>query len=186
MTTYLVKDPAVCDQLADLLGPFETTTATSPRERRKLRDAEQRITHLESDLGQTQDLLAQSTTALAAERQKHDETTAKLVQAESDLAQTTRDLETTRETLAAEKAALHEAGREISELRRRLDTVGHATAADGDNARTQDRKAFEALAIRMEQQALSQNKTVADVLRLAARAVRDELGAVYAPAKKAS
>ena len=186
MSTYIVKDPAVRDQLAEILTPHQTDTAPSPRERRKARDAEQRISHLESDLGQTQDLLAKSTTALAAEREKHDHTTARVVELETEVAQTTRDLENTRETLAAKKDALNQSQRDVRELRRKLDTVGHATAHAGDDARNRDRKAFEALAVRMEQQAMSQNKTVGDVLRLAARAVRDEITAVYSPAKKAS
>lgn len=57
---------------------------------------------------------------------------------------------------------------------------------DGRTARGKDRKAFAALADRMDREALSQSKTVAGVLRTAAKSVRDEIEIVYGHADRAA
>lgn len=185
MTTFVVNDPAVCDQVAELLGPFRSSKPGRPatndrvRDREALLAAERRIADLEQDIGQTQDLLAQSTGKLAAEREAHDETTAKLVAAESDLAQTTRDLEKARGDLA--KATKDLAAAAAAE------PAAQPKPLHGNSTRAKDRDAFAALARRMETNAMSQTKVPAEVLRIAARAVRDEIETVYGTSgKKAS
>lgn len=57
---------------------------------------------------------------------------------------------------------------------------------DGRTSRGKDRKAFAALADRMDREALSQSKTVAGVLRTAAKSVRDEIAIVYGHADRAA
>lgn len=185
MTTFVVNDPAVCDKVAELLGPFRSSKPGRPatndrvRDREALLAAEKRIADLEQDIGQTQDLLAQSTAKLAVEREKHDETAACAVKVEADLAETTRELEKVRGDLA-------KATRDLASA------AGAAPAAQpkplhGNSARAKDRDAFAALARRMETNAMSQTKVPAEVLRIAARAVRDEIEKVYGTSgKKAS
>lgn len=199
MTTFVVNDPAVCDQVAELLGPFRSSKPGRPatndrvRDRQALVEAERRLAHLQEDLGQTQDLLAQSTAKLAAERKAHDETTAKLVTAESDLAQTSRELEGARTELERVRTELERVREELTENRRELTKLRTQPAPatvkplHGNSTRAKDRDAFAALARRMETNAMSQTKVPAEVLRIAARAVRDEIETVYGTAgKKAS
>lgn len=201
--TYIVQDPTLREQLAGILEPFRSTKPGPPssndrvKDREALRAAESRIAELEQDIGQTQDLLAQSTTRLAAEREAHDETTAKLVAVESDLAQTARELDKTagkldqaRTQVTGRDDALSRARAEITDLHAQLNTA-RATAATvkplpSNQARAKDRDAFATLARRMEDQAKTKSKGVGDILRIAARAVRDEIDTVYGPAAKAS
>lgn len=183
--TYVVHDPTLCEQLAGLLSPFRTGSPATPRaggarERQALRDAEKRIAGLETELGQTQDLLSRSTVELNAERARHDEASGHLVAVETDLANTSRELAEARNELGHSVRARQLLSEDLAEAK------AAATSAASDAARARDRKAFDALAARMEQQALSQSNSVADVLRLAARAVRDEIGTVYGTAKAAS
>lgn len=189
MTTFVVNDPAVCDQVAELLGPFRSSKPGRPatndrvRDRQALMEAERRLAHLQEDLGQTQDLLAKSTAKLAAERKAHDETTAKLVAAESDLAQTSRELEGARAELERVREELTENRRELTKLRTQP-APATVKPLHGNSARAKDRDAFAALARRMETNAMSQTKVPAEVLRIAARAVRDEIEKVYGTSGK--
>lgn len=183
MTTFVVNDPAVCDQVAELLGPFRSSKPGSQatndrvRDREALLAAEKRIADLEQDIGQTQDLLAQSTAKLAVEREKHDETASCAVKVEADLAETTRELEKVRGDLAKATRDLATAAAPAAQPK----------PLHGNSARAKDRDAFAALARRMETNAMSQTKVPAEVLRIAARAVRDEIEKVYGTSgKKAS
>ncbi|GAA1722236.1 hypothetical protein [Dietzia cercidiphylli] len=192
MTTFVVNDPAVCDQVAELLGPFRSSKPGRPatndrvRDREALLAAERRIADLEQDISQTQYLLAQSTAKLAAEREAHDETTAKLVAAESDLAQTSRELEGGRAELERVREELTENRRELTKLRTQP-APATVKPLHGNSTRAKDRDAFTELARRMDEQARTQPKPRADVLRIAAGAVRDEVEKVYGTTgKKAS
>ncbi|MBB1034624.1 hypothetical protein G6031_09510 [Dietzia sp. CQ4] len=192
MTTFVVKDPAVCDQLSALLEPFRSAKSGRPAKNDRVRDreallaAEKRIAELEQDIGQTQDLLAQSTSQLAAEKAAHEETRAGLADAMRDHEQTTRMLEGGRAELERVREELSENRRELTKLRTQPAPAA-VKPLHGNSARAKDRDAFVGLARRMEEQARTQPKVRADVLRVAAGGLRDEIARVYGAAgKKAS
>lgn len=189
MTTFVVKDPAVCDQLSALLEPFRSAKPGRPAKNDRVRDreallaAEKRIAELEQDIGQTQDLLAQSTSQLAAEKAAHEETRAGLADAMRDHEQTTRMLEGGRAELERVREELTENRRELTKLRTQP-APATVKPLHGNSTRAKDRDAFAALARRMETNAMSQTKVPAEVLRIAARAVRDEIETVYGTSGK--
>lgn len=201
---FIVQDLPLRMQLADLLEPFRSTKPARPasndrvKDREALRAAENRIAALEQDIGQTQDLLAQSTTALAAERLAHGGTTLKLDAATADLAtagkeldRVTSKLDQAQTQVVGRDAALARAHAELTKLRAELNTVPTgklrpAESATGTTSRGRDRDAFASLARRMEDQAKTKTGDVADTLRVAAGFMRREIDTVYGAGKKAS
>ncbi|MFN3600529.1 MAG: hypothetical protein ACK4UY_03965 [Dietzia sp.] len=117
-----------------------------------------------------------------------DDTTAQLKDA---LAKVT-DLETDVATAGREReladGELNKLRKTIGDLHDDLEEARKAPPAPrATGSRLVDKRSFTALADRMDNQARTQPKDIGDVLRLAARAVRDEVTAVYGPAgKKAS
>lgn len=123
-------------------------------------------------------------------------------QLQFDLATAVEQLEASRKLHSSEADELQDskhalqtdlahAEHRITELERDLTKAKNVAPVapkplDGRTARGKDRKAFAKLADRMDREALSQSKTVAGVLRTAAKSVRDEIEIVYGHAGRAA
>ncbi|WP_010540398.1 hypothetical protein [Dietzia alimentaria] len=140
---------------------------------KKLRDTEKEIRVSESSIARTERDLDEANAQLK-------DALAKITSLESDVATAGRDSE-----LA--EGELNKLRNTVADLHSKLEKT-RATPAPAvtTGSRNADKKAFDALATRMDNQALGQPKSVGDVLRLAARAIRDEIDTVYANTKKAS
>lgn len=178
--TFIVRDSADERAISALLARHRvkgssSAPAGSARERQELRAAEHRLLELEATYEQTQQLLARAVADLEAERtarrEEHDQKYSRLVDTEAALARA--DL-----TINAMEAELATARDEAS----KPTPIGAAASV----ARDEDRAAFAALADRLDREAVAKSKVLADVLRLAARAVRDEITTVYGSRKAAS
>lgn len=148
---------------------------------------------LETSLGRTQDQLAETSSALDAERARHDETCAKLATAEDDLTTARGNLEQSTTRIRELEADAAHTGRELEQARADLADAKAATPEPapakplhGNSARGRDRKAWQALSARIEQQALTQPKNLADVLRITRKAIDDEITAIYGEPRKAA
>lgn len=171
---FVVRDPAVCAALERVLAPHRATAVAAPEsndmaevlQERALR-AETAAAHAERDLDATRQQLQDVVAELAAVKDFR-EAKATAQRDEKEFTQLRRQLE--------------EARAEIAKLAARPDGRRPTVSA----LRLKDQEAFAELADRMDREALSQSKTVAGVLRTAAKSVRDEIAIVYGHADRAA
>lgn len=177
---FVVRDPAVCAALERVLAPHRATAVAAPEsndmaevlQERALR-AETAAAHAERDLDATRQQLQDVVAELAAVKDFR-EAKATAQRDEKEFTQLRRQLEEARAEIA--KLAARPDGRRPDGRRPTVSAL-----------RLKDQEAFAQLADRMDREALSQSKTVAGVLRTAAKSVRDEIAIVYGtPERKAS
>lgn len=174
-------------------GRAQATAAAREAAEEKIdNEVRERIHHLEAEAEQTQRLLAQAVADLEAERtarraadQEADQLKARIVDLQTDLATTGRELELANGQVRTLRERVDELHSDLDEARK-APPAPLAPRATG--SRIADKRAFSALAELMENQArVAKSADARDTLRLASRAVRDEIAKVYGPGgKKAS
>lgn len=191
---FVVRDPGVVAALEALLQPHYTgpvaapdgptaddIVATAVARARGLLDVEipfadeATIEHI-VDYVHAKALDAGRQQATAEGRTHAEDLQDRLTQAETSVAHAERRVDKAHEQLEAALA-------KITDLE--TATTKPAPASSGSALRRKDQKAWAALADRMEREAMSQPKTPADVLRVCAKFVRDEIAAVYGTADRA-
>lgn len=199
---FVVRDPDVCAALEQLLAPHRTEPAapadtSSAKIAALMAAAEAAAAALGGDPTNTlppdatiEQILDHVHTAghvqgralaVAERREEEAEAAESVRRAESSAAHAERQLDQANEQLRAALA-------KVAELESRPAAAAEAPRKPrGNSPRAQDRDAFTDLARRMDEQARTQPKPRADVLRIAAKYLRDEIEAVYGAAgKKAS
>lgn len=187
---FVVRDPAVCAALEQLLVPHRTdsTDDGSAAIAKLMADAEARAAEL---TGEPTGHLPPDTTIEQlldyVHRDGQDLSKDSLAEAQDQ-----RGTLNTR--LSDAEAALHRADGELTAtsglLQDALAKIAELEARPAGRrpnvsvARNSDQKAFVALADRLDREALSQPQTPATVLRLASKAVRDEISIVYGNAER--
>lgn len=194
---FVVRDPDVCAALEQLLEPHRTDRAPAPtndgsdRVADLMAAAEKYVTELTDmrpdhlperatietllALVHTEGISTGRDQATAEGREWSEAMDDRVRRAESAVAHSERELDQTR-------GQLQDALAKIAELEARPGTRRPTVSA----LRLKDQAAFADLARRMETNALSQPKVRAEVLRIAAKGIRDEIDAVYGDEKKAS
>ena len=191
---FVVRDPDVCAALEQLLAPHRTIAAPAPQPNgNALLTAAQRHAAtliagpddtppagetIEQVLDRVHGSAFSEGRAQATEegREWSEAMDDRVRRAESAVAHSERELDQTR-------GQLQDALAKIAELEARPGTRRPTVSA----LRLKDQAAFADLARRMEDNARSQPKPRAEVLRIAAKYLRDEITAVYGPdGKKAS
>lgn len=195
---FVVRDPDVCAALEQLLEPHRTDRAPAPAADDSARvadlvaEAAPYANELSGDPTATYESIGQMLEhvharahdaghakgreqATAEGREWSEAMDDRVRRAESAVAHSERELDQTREQLQGALA-------KIAELEARPGTRRPTVSA----LRLKDQAAFADLARRMETNALSQPKVRAEVLRIAAKYLRDEITAVYGDEKKAS
>lgn len=196
---FVVRDPDVCDALEQLLAPHRTDRAPAPvvddsaRIEALIAEAAPYAAELAGDPTASYESIGQMLEhvharahdaghakgrekATAEGREWSEAMDDRVRRAESAVAHSERELDQTR-------GQLQDALARIAELEARPGTRRPTVSA----LRLKDQAAFADLARRMEDNARSQPKPRAEVLRIAAKYLRDEITAVYGPdGKKAS
>lgn len=204
---FVVRDPEVCAALEQLLAPHRTEparTAAAADEAIASRRLAQTLAELEESAARLSDIdpadlpVGVTVTGLLerVHQAGHTDGHALATSEGREWSEAMRDRVRRAEAAVAhaeregEKATaqLREALAKIAELEARRAPAAEAPKKPrGNSPRAQDRDAFTDLARRMEEQARTQPKPRADVLRIAAGAVRDEIVKVYGTSgKKAS
>lgn len=187
---FVVRDPAVCAALEQLLAPHRTDTTDdgSAAIVTLMADAEARAAeltgeptgHLPPDATVEQllehvdakarldGLIKGREQATAEGRTWSEEMQDRVRRAEAAVARAEREVENSREDLEQALA-------KIAELEVRPSGRRPTVSA----LRLKDQESFAALADRLDREAMSQTKTPAAVLRIASKAVRDELAVIY-------
>ncbi|WP_404851105.1 hypothetical protein [Dietzia kunjamensis] len=195
---FIVRDPDVCAALEQLLEPHRTEPAPAPADTSSsqiaalVADAAAVAAELTCNPTATYESVGQmlehvdARARLTGEAAGREQATAegrewseamddRVRRAESAVAHSERELDQTR-------GQLQDALARIAELEARPGTRRSTVSA----LRLKDQAAFSDLARRMETNALSQPKVRAEVLRIAAKGIRDEIAAVYGGEEKAS
>lgn len=185
---FVVRDPQVCAALETMLAPHRTDHTPDRdceimhRARTHLATAKTINPDPDSTIEDLLDLTYSSAYTAGHSQGASEqpattkETQDRLREAETSLSHTERDLDQTRQQL-------QDALDKIAELKARPSGRRPTVSAQ----RQKDQAAFADLAARMDREALSQTKTPAAVLRMAATSVRDEIAIVYGNAdRKAS
>lgn len=185
---FVVRDPEVCAALETMLAPHRTDHSPTPGDdgadlmARALAYVGAHMTISAGKDATIEELLdavyatardVGREQAAAEHRKSAEQDQDRLHETQSDLAATEQDLDATRQQL-------QDALAKITELEARPSGRRPTVSA----LRLQDQKAFAALADRMDREALSQTKTVAAALRVAAQGVRDEIAIIYGGAKR--
>lgn len=177
---FVVRDPEVCAALETMLAPHRTDTTPARgdeimgRARAHLGSTMTITTDADATIEELLDTVYTTARgdgrgqAASEHRESSMETQERLREAESDLAHTERELDQTRQQL-------QDALAKVAELEARPSGRRPTVSAQ----RQKDQAAFADLAARMDREALSQTKTPAAVLRMAATSVRDEIAIVY-------
>lgn len=207
---FIVRDPAICAALEQLLAPHRTDSTPadadngSSRVAALMADAEARAAEL---VGDPTDTLAPDATieqildhvhqaghvnghALATSEavEENDALTGRLRRTEVNLAHADREYEKTtaqlRDAVAriAELEARNADMAKVADLEARPQTRRPTVSA----LRLKDQSSFASLARRMEDQSIGKDKPIADTLRVAAGWLRREIDTVYGPEAKAS
>lgn len=169
---FVVRDPAVCAALEKLLAPHRVTAIAAPESNDLSEVLQERARRAET-------AAARAERDLDATRQQIQDALAELV-AVKDFREAKATAERDERANAETRQQLEEAQAQVAKLAARPDGRRPTVSA----LRLKDQEAFAALADRLDREAMSQSQTPAAVLRIASKAVRDEIAVIYGNAER--